>query len=47
MADGTVKFLNDTMDYPGEGVSGYGQGSGVWGAINTISGGETKSFSQQ
>ncbi len=39
-ADASVRFLNDTIDYPGEAVTGYGQGSGVWGAINTYIGGE-------
>lgn len=39
-ADGTVRFLSDTIDYPGENVTGWAQGSGVWGAINTVSGGE-------
>lgn len=39
-ADGSVHFLTDNLDYPGEAVSGYAKGSGVWGGINTITGGE-------
>lgn len=39
-ADGSVHFLSDTIDYPGEGSVGYAYGAGVWGAINTITGGE-------
>jgi hypothetical protein len=42
MCDGSVKFLSDTMDYPGEGVTGYANGSGAWGALNTVSGNETR-----
>ena len=40
MCDGSVRFLNDTMNYPGEGKTGYSNGSGVWGALNTYAGGE-------
>ncbi len=39
-ADGSVHFLSDSIDYPGEGSNGYVNGAGVWGAINTITGGE-------
>ena len=39
--DGSVHFLSDTMDYPGEASIGYANGAGVWGALNTITGGET------
>lgn len=39
-ADGSVHFLSDSMDYPGEPSIGYARGAGVWGAINTITGGE-------
>jgi len=40
MCDGSVRFLNDTMNYPGEGQTGYNNGSGVWGALNTYAGNE-------
>jgi len=39
-ADGSVHFLSDTIDYPGEHTIGWVRGSGVWGGINTITGGE-------
>ncbi len=39
-ADGSVHFLSDSMDYPGEQTNGYARGAGVWGAINTVTGGE-------
>jgi prepilin-type N-terminal cleavage/methylation domain-containing protein/prepilin-type processing-associated H-X9-DG protein len=38
--DGSVKFLADTMNYPGEQTNGWSQGAGVWGAINTYAGNE-------
>ena len=41
-ADASVRFLSDTMDYPGENTNGWAQGAGVWGALNTYAGGETK-----
>jgi prepilin-type N-terminal cleavage/methylation domain-containing protein/prepilin-type processing-associated H-X9-DG protein len=40
--DASVKFLSETIDYPGENKTGWSQGSGVWGALNTYGGGETK-----
>lgn len=40
-ADASVRFLSETIDYPGENRTGWAQGSGVWGAINTFIGGET------
>ena len=40
MADASVRFLQETTDYPGENRTGWGQGSGVWGALNTYTGGE-------
>ncbi len=43
-ADGSVSFLSDTLDYPGENVTGYNSGSGVWGALNTICGNESVSL---
>jgi prepilin-type N-terminal cleavage/methylation domain-containing protein len=46
MADGAVKFLNDTIDYPGEAAVGYAYGAGVWGALNTISGAESKTLGE-
>ena len=39
-ADGSVHFLSDSLDYPGEATNGYARGAGVWGGINTITGGE-------
>lgn len=42
--DGSVAFLSDTLDYPGENVTGYNNGSGTWGALNTICGNETVSL---
>lgn len=39
-ADGSVHFLSETMDYPGEASIGYARGAGVWGALNTVTGGE-------
>lgn len=43
--DGSVRFLSDSLDYPGEATASvnYAYGAGVWGAINTICGGEAKS----
>lgn len=41
MADGSARFISDNIDYPGENVTGWAQGSGVWGAINTMAGNET------
>ena len=42
MCDGSVKFLSETMDYPGENAPSvnYAFGAGVWGAINTAAGNE-------
>ncbi|MGE5191114.1 MAG: DUF1559 domain-containing protein [Deltaproteobacteria bacterium] len=40
--DGSVHFLSDTMNYPGENITGWGQGSGIWGALNTYAGQEVK-----
>lgn len=40
MADGAVKFLSDNLNYPGENITGYSRGSGVWGALNTYCGQE-------
>ena len=45
LADGSVKFLSENMDYPGEASIGYTKGAGVWGALNTIAGAESKSLS--
>jgi prepilin-type N-terminal cleavage/methylation domain-containing protein len=39
-ADASVKFLSETIDYPGENTNGWSQGAGVWGALNTFSGNE-------
>jgi type II secretory pathway pseudopilin PulG len=41
MADGAVKFLSDTINYPGENTNGWARGAGVWGALNTYCGQET------
>jgi prepilin-type N-terminal cleavage/methylation domain-containing protein/prepilin-type processing-associated H-X9-DG protein len=44
--DGSVKFLNDSLQYPGPnstnppGDYALGYGAGVWGALNTYSGAE-------
>lgn len=38
--DGSVRFLSDTMNYPGEQTNGWVQGSGVWGSMNTYAGNE-------
>lgn len=46
MADASVRFLNETLDYPGEATNAYSQGAGVWGALNTYAGGETKSSNE-
>jgi prepilin-type N-terminal cleavage/methylation domain-containing protein/prepilin-type processing-associated H-X9-DG protein len=41
MADGSARFLSQNMNYsPGEPAIGYSTGYGVWGALNTMSGGE-------
>ena len=40
LGDGAVKFLSENMDYPGEASNGYARGAGVWGALNTFTGGE-------
>lgn len=40
LADGSVKFLSDNINYPGEASNGYSQGAGVWGALNTFTGSE-------
>ncbi len=40
--DASVHFLSENLDYPGEATTGHGQGSGVWGALNTITGGENQ-----
>jgi prepilin-type N-terminal cleavage/methylation domain-containing protein len=43
--DASVHFLSENIDYPQGGESNaavaYTKGAGVWGAINTITGGET------
>ena len=39
-ADASVQFLSETIDYPGENRTGWASGSGVWGALNTFTGGE-------
>lgn len=41
LADGSVRFLSENMDYPGEPGIGHARGAGVWGAINTAAGDET------
>ncbi|MCA9048876.1 MAG: DUF1559 domain-containing protein, partial [Planctomycetaceae bacterium] len=45
LADGSVRFLNDSMDYGNGGEPGLNpphvSGAGVWGALNTKAGGET------
>lgn len=43
LCDGAVRFLSDNIDYPGENVTGFANGSGVWGALNTAAGGEPAS----
>lgn len=42
MCDGSVRFLSETTDYPGENIPSinYGYGAGVWGALNTVAGNE-------
>ncbi|MCX7387261.1 MAG: DUF1559 domain-containing protein [Planctomycetales bacterium] len=40
LADGSVKFLSETLDYPGEDKTGWSGGSGIWGALNTYAGNE-------
>jgi prepilin-type processing-associated H-X9-DG protein len=41
--DGSVHCLSASIDYPtgGESTVGYARGAGVWGAINTFTGGES------
>lgn len=41
LADGSVKFLSDSMNYPGEPSIGWAKGAGVWGGLNTIAGNES------
>lgn len=38
--DGSVHFLSDNIDYPGENTVGWARGAGVWGALNTVTGQE-------
>ncbi|MBA3315503.1 MAG: DUF1559 domain-containing protein [Planctomycetaceae bacterium] len=40
LADGSVRFLSQNIDYPGEAAIGWTGGAGVWGGLNTMSGGE-------
>lgn len=42
MADASVKFLAETVEYPvnGEAAIGHVHGAGVWGALNTYAGNE-------
>lgn len=44
MADASTRFLNENIDYPGENVTGWAAGSGVWGAINTYAGREPRAL---
>lgn len=41
MADGSVQYIAETVNYPGENRNSWAQGAGVWGGLNTINGGET------
>ncbi|MFO1044045.1 MAG: DUF1559 domain-containing protein [Planctomycetaceae bacterium] len=41
MADGGVRFLSQNMSYGTEAAISYVRGNGVWGALNTMAGGET------
>jgi hypothetical protein len=43
MADASARFLSETLDYPGENITGWAAGSGVWGALNTYAGKEAVS----
>jgi prepilin-type processing-associated H-X9-DG protein len=45
LADGSVRFINSSINYPGENnlPSPWSQGAGVWGALNTAHGAETVS----
>ena len=43
MADGSVRFLSSNINYPGENTIGWVSGAGVWGALNTMKGGEVVS----
>jgi prepilin-type N-terminal cleavage/methylation domain-containing protein/prepilin-type processing-associated H-X9-DG protein len=43
MADGSVQFLSQSINYPGEASNNYVNGAGVWGALNTTKGGEVVS----
>lgn len=44
-ADASVHFLSENIDYPARGEAGltppHHKGAGVWGALNTITGGES------
>lgn len=43
MCDGSVQYLSQNIDYPGENIPSiaYTRGAGVWGALNTKRGNET------
>ena len=40
LGDASVRFLSENIDYPGENTNGWTKGAGVWGALNTFTGGE-------
>jgi len=44
MCDGSVQFISQTVNYPGENIPSvnWGFGAGVWGALNTINGQESR-----